>query len=588
MIDSPQLRVSMTEQNTTSTDQPITAKPDLAVQLVELQFRYRGEKEYVLQGITLEIPRGEFLILMGASEAGKSTLATCLNGLIPHYMRGKLKGAVFVLGRNTVDLTVPELAEDVGIVFQDFEAQLFSTNVELEVAFGPENFAVPRDEIKKRIDENLSYVGLEEFRRRPPFTLSGGQKQKLAVASVLAMKPRILVMDEPTTDLDPISKQGIFDITNKLRLQEDITLIVVEHETEETLNADRIALIQNGKLVQVGPARQILQQVELMETLGVMPLGIPRFFKAAKPSEALPLTPDEGVAAFQSSGLKISDTKYLQLLEQDRQAAGKFQRPIIRCEALEHSYPNGVKAIQGMDLEINKGEMVAIIGQNGSGKTTLAKHFNGLLMPTGGNVWVNSKPTAEEGIFNLGQKVGYVFQNPDHQIFSEFVFDEVAFSPRLRGIPENEVKERVSEALEAVGLTGFEKEDPFSLTKSGRQRVAVAAVLSIQPEVLILDEPTTGLDYREQSSMMDMVQRLNERGSTTIFVTHHMWVVAKYARKVYVVKDGKILLQGPTREVFAQEQLLSESFLRPPHFVQFSNRLGKTFLTPEEMLACLD
>ncbi len=232
--------------------------------------------------------------------------------------------------------------------------------------------------------------------------------------------------------------------------------------------------------------------------------------------------------------------------------------------------------------------MVAIIGQNGSGKTTLAKHFNGLLMPTGGDIRVNDIPTSDQGIFKLGQRVGYVFQNPDHQIFSEFVFDEVAFSPRLRNVPEDEVKERVSEALEAVGLVGYEQEDPFSLTKSGRQRVAVAAVLAIQPDVLILDEPTTGLDYKEQRSMMDMVKRLNERGSTTIFITHHMWVVAEYAQKVFVIKDGKILLKGSTREVFSYEELLEESFLRPPHFVQLANRLGKTFLTPSEMSACLE
>ncbi len=561
---------------------------DLAVKISDLRFRYRGEKKYALDGISLEIPKGEFLTVMGASEAGKSTLATCLNGLIPHYMRGKLSGEVYVLGQKTADLTVPQLAENVGIVFQDFEAQLFSTNVELEVAFGPENFAVPREEIKQRIDENLKYVGLEDFRNRPPSTLSGGQKQKLAVASVLAMKPKILVMDEPTTDLDPISKQGIFDITNKLRLQDDITLIAVEHETEETLTADRIALIQDGKLVRIGPAREILQEVELLESLGVMPLGIPRFFKKVFPSTQLPLIPDEGVQAFKESGLRISEVKYQDLLKKEQAASGNSTTPIIQCKDLEHSYPNGVKAIQGINLEINKGEMVAIIGQNGSGKTTLAKHFNGLLMPTGGEVWVHGKQTVEQGIFNLGQRVGYVFQNPDHQIFSEFVFDEVAFSPRLRGIPEKEVKERVSEALEAVGLSGYEKEDPFSMTKSGRQRVAVASVLSIQPDVLILDEPTTGLDYREQCSMMDMVQRLNERGSTTIFITHHMWVVARYAHNVFVIKDGKILLHGPTRQVFAQEEILSESFLRPPHFVQFANRLGRTFLTPEEMLQCLE
>jgi len=239
-------------------------------------------------------------------------------------------------------------------------------------------------------------------------------------------------------------------------------------------------------------------------------------------------------------------------------------------------------------VDIFKGEIVAIVGQNGSGKTTLAKHLNALLMPTNGEVKVNGLDTEEQGVFKIGQSVGYVFQNPDHQIFSELVYEEVAFGPRLREVPEDEVELRVKEALEAVGLTGFEQEDPFSLTKSGRQRVAVASVLAVQPDVLILDEPTTGLDYQEQRSMMDMVRRLNDQGSTIIFVTHHMWVVAEYAHKVFVIKDGKLLLDGTTREVFAQEEALEASYLRPPHFVQFSNRLGKTFLTPDEMISCID
>lgn len=560
---------------------------DPAVSIKELKYRYRGEKSLALDGVSLEIPKGEFLVIMGASEAGKSTLATCFNGLIPHYMKGKIKGEVIVLGTNTAESSVPQLAENVGIVFQDFEAQLFSTNVELEIAFGPENFAVPREEIGRRIEENLAYVGLEDFRNRPPFTLSGGQKQKLAIASVLAMQPTILVMDEPTTDLDPISKQGIFDITNQLRLRDDITLIVVEHETEEALHADRIGLIQDGKLVRIGEMREILKEVELLEELGVMPLGIPKFFKSMGHTE-LPLTPDEGIETLKSTGWQVSDEKYAQLLEKEKQAAQHDNQPLIQCRGVAHTYPNGVKALNGIDLDIFQGEVVAIVGQNGSGKTTLAKHLNALLLPTEGEVKVNGLDSVEQGVFKIGQKVGYVFQNPDHQIFSELVYDEVAFGPRLREVPEEEVDTRVAEALEAVGLTGFEQEDPFSLTKSGRQRVAVASVLAVQPDVLILDEPTTGLDYKEQRSMMDMVRRLNEQGSTIIFVTHHMWVVAEYAQKVFVIKDGQILLAGTTREIFAQEETLKASFLRPPHFVQFTNKLGKTFLSPEEMLSCID
>ncbi|MBL7164054.1 MAG: ATP-binding cassette domain-containing protein [Anaerolineales bacterium] len=560
---------------------------DPTVSIKDLKFRYRGEKKLALDGISLDISKGEFLVIMGASEAGKSTLAACFNGLIPHYTRGAIKGDVIIQGTNTADSSVPQLAENVGIVFQDFEAQLFSTNVELEIAFGPENFAVPREEIGRRIEENLKYVGLEEFRNRPPFTLSGGQKQKLAIASVLAMQPTILVMDEPTTDLDPMSKQGIFDITNQLRQRDDITLIVVEHETEEALHADRIALIKDGKLVQVGTIEEILKQVELLEELGVMPLGIPNFFKNMGHA-TLPLTPDEGIETFHKTGWNISEDKYAQLLDKEKLATQHDDQPIIQCRNLEHTYPNGVKALNGIDLDIYEGEIVAIVGQNGSGKTTLAKHLNGLLTPTNGDVMVNGMHTKEQGVFKIGQKVGYVFQNPDHQIFSELVYDEIAFGPQLRQVPEEEVDQRVKEALEAVGLTGFEQEDPFSLTKSGRQRVAVASVLAVQPDVLILDEPTTGLDYKEQRSMMDMVRRLNDQGSTIIFVTHHMWVVAEYAHKVFVIKDGRILLDGTTRKVFAQEETLQASYLRPPHFVQFSNQLGKIFLSPDEMISCIE
>ncbi len=566
-------------------------EPTLVIQ--DLTYRYRGTKENAIEAIDLALERGEFLVLMGPTGAGKSTLATCINGLIPHFHKGKLEGNVIVCGKNTREHTVAQMAEDVGLVFQDFEAQLFSTNVELEVAFGPENFAVPREEIGQRIIENLAYVGLSDFRNRPPSTLSGGQKQKLAVASVLALQPKVLVMDEPTTDLDPISKMGIFEITNRLRQRSDLTLLVVEHETEEVLQANRIALLKDGRLVKVGPAHEILRDVDLIESLGLMPLGITRFFKDMSPEAStaavdLPLLPVEAETAYRNNGWQVCPQTYGALVAKEAEAEQTFRAkdPLICCRDLEFSYPNGVKALDGISLDIYPGDIVAIVGQNGSGKTTLAKHFNGLLLPTSGTVMVNGKTTKEQGIFRLGQSVGYVFQNPDHQIFSETVYDEVSFGPRLRGLPADQIEARVAETLKAVGLEGAEEEDPFSMTKSARQRVAVAAVLAVQPDVLILDEPTTGLDYREQRSMMDMVRRLNENGSTIIFITHHMWVVAEYARKVFVVKDGRLFLEGTTREVFSHEQELLEASLRPPHFIQFTNLLGYTMLRPAELAAC--
>ncbi len=558
---------------------------ETVISVQNLRFRYRGKREIALNDVSLEVQQGDFLVIMGHSEAGKSTLAASLNGLVPHFQRGKFAGDVVVLGQNTREATVAQMAEKLGMVFQDFEAQLFSTSVELEVAFGPENFGVPREEIARRIEENLGLVGLEGLVRRPPSTLSGGQKQKLAIASVLAMETPILVMDEPTTDLDPVSKWSVFEIADEIRERSSLTLIVVEHETEEALYADRILLLKEGQILRLGPAAEILREVELMQETGVMPLGVPLLFKRLG-APYLPLTLDEGEEHFKANGWRISAERYAELIAADEARQEKRGPVLIRCQNLEHTYPGGVAALQGINLDIHRGEIVAVVGQNGSGKTTLVKHFNGLLMPTAGRIEVGGESTEEQGVFKLGKRVGYVFQNPDHQIFSETVFDEVAYSLRLREMEEEAIQARVAEALEAVGLEGMEEADPFSMTKSGRQRVAVASVLAIRPDVLILDEPTTGLDYREQRSMMNLVRDLNARGSTVIFVTHHMWVVAEYAHRVFVVKGGKILLEGTTREVFAEEQVLQKTYLCPPQLVSLSNRLGKTLLDVDEFVDC--
>ena len=557
----------------------------LSIDIRDLSYRYRGQKTPALQGVNLQVEEGDFVVVMGPSEAGKSTLCACLNGLVPHFFRGKFRGEVRVLGRNTREHSVAEMAEIVGLVFQDFEAQLFSTNVALEVAFGPENFNVPWEEIDRRVRRSLSLVGLEGMEQRAPATLSGGQKQKLAIASVLAMEPKVLCMDEPTTDLDPVSKLGIFAIADELRRRHDMTLVIVEHETEEAAKARRIVLMKNGTVVKDGPAHEVLREVDLMESIGVQPLGVPQYFHAMGSSE-LPLTVEEGAAEFQARGWRIDEAAYEALRRRDVERSRSYGEPIIKVEGLSYSYPGQVNALRGVDLEVRRGEFLAIVGQNGSGKTTLVKHFNGLLEPTEGRVFVDGQETTKQGVYKLGQKVAYVFQNPDHQIFSDTVYNEVAFSPRIRGCSEKEIEQRVKEALEAVGLVGMEQEDPFSLTKGGRQRVAVASVLSARPEVIILDEPTTGLDYAEQRSMMELVSRLNQQGHTIIFVTHSMWVVAEYAHRVVVLKDGKVLLEGPTREVFAREDLLRETFLQPPQIVSLSNRLGKTLLSVPELVQC--
>jgi energy-coupling factor transport system ATP-binding protein len=556
----------------------------LALNIQNLSYRYRGQEKPALDRVSLDVARGDSLVIMGPTEAGKSTLTAAMNGLVPHFFKGRFEGAVTVLGRNTKEKSVAELSERVGMVFQDFEAQLFSTNVELEVAFGPENLGLPHEEIARRVDENLRLVGLAGLKHRSPATLSGGQKQKLAIASILALKPELLVMDEPTTDLDPESKKEIFRITEELRLREDMTLVVVEHETEEVLNAKNILLLKDGKVAGYGPAPEMLRRIDLLERVGVRPPAIPAYFHRMG-FGTLPLTIEEGLKEFAARGWRIRNDAYARLVEREYRRGKGYGETIIECEDLEYAYPGGLKALNGINVAIRRKEIVAIIGQNGGGKTTLAKHLNGLLLPGGGRVCVNGLATTEQTLFGLGRSVAYVFQNPDHQIFSETVFDEVAFGLRQRGMSDQETRGPVEQALAAVGLTGFEHEDPFSLTKSGRKRVAVASVLALKPDVLILDEPTTGLDYSEQRSMMEMINGLNQQGCTIIFITHHMWIVAEYAHRVLVLKEGQVLMDGTPREIFAKQEL-ADAALSPPQVTAFSAALGKTLLSVDELVLC--
>ncbi|MDI6618869.1 MAG: energy-coupling factor transporter ATPase [Clostridiales bacterium] len=554
-----------------------------------LSFRYKDQKNRnAIDNINLDIDKGQFVVIMGPSGAGKSTLANCLNGLIPHFMRGKYEGEVLVDGKSVKNTPVSRMAKDIGLVFQDFESQLFSTNTSLEIAFGPENFKIEREEIGRRIKKVLKTVELEGLENRQPSTLSGGQKQRLAIGSVLASNPGIICMDEPTTDLDPIGKIGVFNIAKELHKDKDFTLIIIEHETEEALNSDRILIMYDGKIIRDGRPSDVLRDVKLTDSIGIMSLQIPKYFKTVSTlkDEELPLTPSEGYKKFKELKLQIDDKKYESLIEEDKKKESGYGDVIIEVKDLEHMYDNGNYALNGVDLKIRDGEFLAILGHNGSGKTTLVKHFNGLLTPTKGHVLVNGKDTKDSSIYEIGKIVGYAFQNPDHQIFADTVYEEVAFSPKIRGYSKDEIDSRVREALKAVYMEGYENEDPFSLTKGERQRIAVASILSARPKVIILDEPTTGLDFKEQKQMMELIKELNKQGHTIIMITHTMWVVAEYAHKVAVVKDGKIIMYGNTREIFGREDELESSFLKPPHIVSLSNMLGKTMLSVDEMIKC--
>lgn len=557
-----------------------------AITIKDLTFRYRKGKDYALKNISLTIKKGEFVVIMGHTGAGKSTLCATFNGLIPQLMNGDFQGDVVTSGMNTREHKVKLYAPHIGLVFQDFEAQLFSTSVELEVAFGPENLRIPKDEIRQRIEAALVFTGLKGYEKREPATLSGGEKQRLAIASVLAMHPHILCLDEPTTDLDPIGKEEVFSIASGLKSDKEVTMIIVEHETEEALLSDRIILMGKGEVIDSGPPREILKKARLLEETGIMPLQVAALFERLDMKES-PLTLSEAEKALKESRWTLSQERCNEIRERDKEREKRYGGSIIKVEGLSYTYGNGQPALKGIDLAIREGEFVAIVGQNGSGKTTLVKHLKGLLYPKEGRVIVDGIGAKEEEIDSLSRIIGYVFQNPDHQIFAERVYDEVAFGPRLQGLSSREIAERVDEALHAVGLLEEKDADPFTLTKGGRQKIAVASILSTKPKIIILDEPTTGLDYQELRNMMELLRRLNESGHTIIMVTHSMWVVAEYAHRIIIMKDGQVSGDGPARWVFSKEERLKESHLKPPQIVTLGNKLGFTTLSVEELSTCL-
>ena len=550
-----------------------------AISIENLTFTYHGSERPVLRNIHGQIEDGTFVAVMGHGGAGKSTLCCSLNSLVPRFFRGEYQGRVLIKGEEVARHRVAEMSRRVGLVLQDFEAQLFSTDVELEMAFGPENHCLPREEIGRRIGRYLSFTGLENLRNREPSSLSGGQKQRLAIGSVLALEPKVLVMDEPTTDLDPLGREEVLSVGKSIQ-EEGRVLLIVDHEPETAVTADQVWLIRDGQLVSTGSPSEILVDVAAMESCGIKALPTVELFHSLN-WPGTPLTVEAAIEIIQKHHLARRFEPRV------KTASSGYVRgfPILRAEELRYIYPtHRVEALREIDLNIYEGEFIAILGQNGSGKTTLAKHFNGLLKPSSGRTLVWNKPTTEYSHRELSSLVGYVFQNPDHQIFARTVADEVGFGLKMRGETPQTIGKRVAEALEAVGLQGYEQKVPFALTKGERQRVAVASVLAAQPRVIILDEPTTGLDYPHQRSMMEMLRRLNQNGHTIIIITHSMWVAVEYAVRTIVMKDGGVLSDGLTRAVFADEARLAEASLSPPSLVRLSNWLGTEALTVEQMV----
>lgn len=540
----------------------------------DLRCTYDGATAPALDGVTLDVPRGRLTLVMGATGAGKSTLARCLTRIVPCFLPAGVAGDVRLEGASIADRRVGELAGVIGMVFQDFEAQLFSTDVTQEVVFGLEHTGLPPSEMPARVEESLAAVGLAGFAGRDPTTLSGGEKQRLAVAGLLALRPGIMVLDEPTTDLDPVGRAEILAVLAGLR-GERLALLLVEHDVGAAVHADRLVLLHAGRIVAEGAPATILADVERCAAAGIRPHDVCRVFAALGLPDP-PLDVDAAAARLRDAGFAPRPTSL--------DAAPPARAPLLVVEGLGHRWPDGREAVRDVGFTLGAGELVALVGRNGSGKTTLAKHLNGLLHATTGRVLLDGRDVGRLPLEELAQRVGYVFQDPDHQLFAATVFDEVAFGPRNVGMSAADVRVRVDEALAAVGLD-LRDADPFLLDKGARQRLAVAAVLALRPQVLVLDEPTTGLDWPEQHRMLELLATLHRAGQTVVVITHTPWVVAEYAERVLMLSHGRLHYDGPVRPFLADAERLALAAFRPPDVTRLGQALGCTPRSVDELLA---
>jgi len=553
------------------------------VVLERLSYQYPRSEILALRDISLEIQRGEFVGLIGPTGAGKTTFCLALNGIVPQFYGGRFFGHALVAGLDTVEQPVHALAARVGMVFEDPETQLTATSVENEIAFALENLCTPRAIIRQRIARVLAVVGLTGLECRHPHELSGGQKQRLAIAAALAVEPALLVLDEATSQLDPAGAAEVFSVLRALNREQGMTVVMASHAAEELAEyADRLILLAEGVLVEEGTPDAIYSQVALLEAYQLRPPQVAKTFSLLpEPPVRLPIRLEEGLAALPK---QFVGSKPLAVVPQRLHAA-----PVISVEGLHHRFADGTPALTGIDLAFYPGEYVLIVGQNGAGKTSLVKHLLRLLEPTQGRVLVLGRDTREWTVGTLARHIGYVAQNPDQQLFNATVMQEIAFALRQLHFPPEEVASRTAEALTILGLEAVADQHPFSLPKGDRARVIIAAMLVLQPQVIILDEPTTGQDYAGARAILDLSRVLHEQGKTVIVITHQLYLMPGYAERVIVMGKGQVLLDAPLRQAYHALDVLRDTQLSPPQAVLLGQRLcpAAQLLTPEEVAHCL-
>ena len=545
----------------------------------DFSFYYPDSVTPSLDKINVRIDEGEFLVITGPSGGGKSTFLRAINGLIPNFYGGKIRGDVLVQGKNASETPTNEMSELVGMVFQDPENQLISNQVEREIAFGMENLCFSQELMRKRVEEALDAVNISSLRNRTTSELSGGQKQKVAIASALAMHPSIILLDEPTSELDPRSAEEVLNVIEKINDELGLTILLVEHRLERVIHhVDRMLMIDSGKLIYDGSPRKIKSAHIENWKVGLPPVTrLSLHFKDKIINNGIPLTVKEARLALKDV---LSNPKNKVSWEKKTSS----DKVTLSMDKVFFSYDGEKDVLKNISFKVYEGDMIALMGKNASGKTTLVKLMNGIIKQRKGKIELFDKKINDYTLNELIQKVGIVFQDPNLHLFNETVQEEVAFVLRNLGMEKELIDKKVEEILKRFKIYQYRNSYPHDLSGGERQRVAIASVLVSEPEILILDEPTRGMDYYLKK---ELISYLREKAKTVIMVTHDVETAAEFADRVVLLSEGNIISDGNKREVLSKALLFSPQINR---LVQPYTKYGipDDTLTVDEVLRVIE
>ena len=536
-------------------------------------FQYRAQKRPTLTDINLEIYPGERVLIAGPSGSGKSTLAGCINGLNPFSNPGACTGTLTVDGVDAPHSSIFELSAHVGTVLQDPDGQFIGLTVGEDIAFALENSCTPQDEMYAITRHAAELVGIENHLGYAPHELSGGQKQRVSLAGVMVDQVKILLFDEPLANLDPATGKQAIELIDEIQKKTDTTVLIIEHRLEDVLwrNVDRIVLVNGGTILADLRPDELLSGSLLAENGIREPLYVTALRYAG-----VDITPDKHPAHVDSLVLDDTDTQKLRdwFTARPRPAAQPEREPLLEVKGLSFGYQKGQQTLRDVSFSIGKGEMVSIVGRNGAGKSTLSKLICGFETPDAGEIFLNGKPLAEENIRRRAQHIGYVMQNPNQMISKTMIYDEVALGLQRSGLTEEQIREKVEATLRVCGLYPFRNWPISALSFGQKKRVTIASVLVLDPELILLDEPTAGQDFRHYTDIMEFLRGLNARGVTVVMITHDMHLMLEYTRRALVFCDGRLIADRTAAAVLCDPALVEQAALKETSLYTLANRCG--------------